>query len=256
MLVMARASPSLRPLGIGSPGAHFNSEREAAVRHLIVTSLLGSAVLAAASSVCAQATNASDMTNPIGHAFSRRFAERAIAAMPAPPELISTEAILNAMCGARADALLMFALIKDTDEAARMAAALLKGGAGAAQVARPLYDRFVAAGADATAVNKLIDATNGLLLPERPTVAAVDDAVSGYNAVVSSAPDAFLDSPPAEFVALRTALGRLTYAANRAYDPTHVFPGFMDTSIGYATDAPAVLSRETIMIGAETYKQF
>src|SRR6185369_1854124 len=157
------------------------------MRNIITTGLICSAALVAATQLSAQVTAASDVTNPVASIFSRGFTQ-AFGAPPAPPpELVSTPAMLDVLCTERADAFLTLAVYVGTpeNEASRHAIALLKGGTDATRVARPLYDTFVRAGADAGEVSRLIDATNGLLAAGRPEVAAVATAVNRYNGVVS-----------------------------------------------------------------------
>jgi hypothetical protein len=227
------------------------------MRIIITTGLICSAALVAATQLNAQVTAASDVTNPVASIFSRGFTQ-AFGAPPAPPpELISTPAMLDVFCIERADAFLMFSTFVGTpqSEATHRALALLKGGVDASQVARPMYDEFVRAGADPAEVSRLIDASNGLLATGRPEVATVATAVNRYNAIVSTAPDAFLSAPPADFLALRTALGELTTAANTAYDPNRVYPGWNRTTIGWANASSFTTTGQAIMVAGGTYLQ-
>ena len=139
--------------------------------------------------------------------------------------------------------------------AQRMVFGLLKGGTSAQQVARPLYDALVSAGADPRQTSALIEATDGLLASGPTDVSSVANAVGRYNSLVRAAPDAFLSAPPAELTAMRGALGRLGTTAITAYDPSRTFPGWDFAPIGYATDASWVRTGQSIQIAGGTYLQ-
>jgi hypothetical protein len=81
-------------------------------------------------------------------------------------------------------------------------------------------------------------------------------AVDGYNALVKAAPFEFLMRPPAEFAAIRLALGRLTAAANTSLDKERVYPGLNTAEMRYANNAQWLLQGRSIDVGTQTYKQY
>jgi hypothetical protein len=225
---------------------------------IVVTNVISAALLVVATSVSAQRTNQSDVTGVFPPGVISRGFTQAFGAPPAPPpELISTPAMLDALCIERADAFLTMAVLPFSNEtsAHRKAFALLKGGASATQVARPMYDALVSAGADATQTSALLDASNGLLAAGALDVASVAKAVGRYNTLVRSAPNAFLAAPPAELIALRTALGRLGTTAITAFDPNRSYPGWSLGPVGYVTDTSWLTTGRAIQMAGATYLQ-
>lgn len=228
------------------------------MRRTVLTAVICVAALASAEAVSAQRTSQSDATGAVASLFSRGFT-RAFAAPPAPPPtLIVTPPILEALCVERADALLTYATLSTeaSNTAERTVLTLMRGGAGATEAGQRLTSVFVGAGAGANQVDALISASNGLFRADRPEVPDVSAAVSAYNTLVQSAPPTFLASPPAEFVALRRALGRLTAAANVAVSAERVYPDLPTAEIRYANDAPWLVSGQPIQVMGATFAQY
>jgi hypothetical protein len=226
---------------------------EPMMRRTIHTALFSLAVLASFEAVSAQRSSQSDATGAVANLFSRGYT-RAFGAPPAPPPtLIVTPAILDALCIERAHALLTYVLARDAE---RTVLALLRGGSDAAAASQRLTAVYLHAGADAGDVETLISATNGLLRPERPEVPAVAAAINAYNELVQSAAPALQTSPPAELVAMRVALGRLTAAANAAVSAERVYPDLPRADIHYGNDATWLVSGQPIQVMGSTYVKF
>jgi hypothetical protein len=259
MLVTEHASSSGRQLVIDFRRVQFSSDQEVTMMpRIVVTKVISAALLVVATSVSAQRTNQSDATGVFPPGVISRGFTQAFGAPAAPaPELISTPAMVDALCIERADAFLTTAILPFSNEtsAERNTLALLRGGTSAAQVARPIYDALVGAGADAAQTSALLEATNGLLAAERPDVSDLAKAISRYNNLVRSASTNFLAAPPAELVALRTTLGRLSTTAITAYDPNRSYPGWSLGSVGYVTDTSWIMSGQAIQMVGATYLQ-
>ncbi|HET9439914.1 MAG TPA: hypothetical protein VFO52_07070 [Longimicrobiales bacterium] len=228
------------------------------MRRMVVAGVLCSALYLWADDASAQRTRMSDASGPAIGLFSRGVV-RAFGAPPAPPPvLITTPAMLDALCLERADAFLVLATLATTVEtsAQRKVLALLRGGLAADAAAGSLLDIFVAAGAGPAEVEQLLQDTHSLLTPERPEVADVAAAVNSYNTMVAKAPPSFLSQPSAELTALRVALGRLSASANHAFAADRVFPGLESAGIHYGNDARWLTTGESIEIRGETYNAY
>lgn len=228
------------------------------MRRVVAASVLCSAVLFSAGNVNAQRGNMSDATGATLGLFSRGVV-RAFGAPPAPPPtLIVSPAMLDALCVERADAMITYATLATTAETAaeRSALALLIGGPAGDAAAQSMLETFVKAGAGLAETDQLLRAAYGLLAPGQPEVVNVAAAVTRYNELLVGASTDFLARPPAELTALRTALGRLTAAANHAYAAERVYPGLAPLGMKYANGADWLLSGQALQVAGESYFQY
>ncbi|HEY0304652.1 MAG TPA: hypothetical protein VGC44_06755 [Longimicrobiales bacterium] len=231
------------------------------MRRIVIVSLLCSVLSLWADIASAQRSTMRTMSDGTGanvSLFSRGFV-RVFGAPPAPPpQPIVLPEMLNALCLERADAMLVYAALAPSVDtrAERTALALLLGGPEAESAGRTMFDALIASGIGIGEVDGLLTASHGLLAPSQPDVINVGTAVTRYNSLVGTAPGGFLMAPPSEFAALRIALGRLSAAANHAYDGARVYPGLDTRNIRYANGADWLKSGQPIYVLGATYTQY
>jgi hypothetical protein len=172
--------------------------------------------------------------------------------------LLITPAILDALCVERADAILTFATLarRAETEPQRTVLSLLRGATAGESAGTQMLQQFVLAGASLEQTEQLLTASYGLLAPNELATVDVAAAVDRYNQFVTIAPTAFLAQPPAEFEALRLALGRLSAAANHAYAAERIYPGLPTEGITYANHAPWLYLGQSIEINGLTFTQY
>lgn len=228
------------------------------MRRVSIACLICAVAYGIPASVDAQSGNMSDATGATVGLFSRVMI-RAFAAPPAPPPtLVVSGEILDALCVERADAMLVYAGLSGEafDEPTRTALALLRGGVDGPEAGNRMEAALVAAGAGPDEARSLVLWSSGLLAPDRPEVPDVATTVGRYNELVRAAPPAFLADPPAEFVALRHALGRLTAAANTSFASERVYPDLPPADVRYANDEDWQVAGLPIGLMDEVYLQF
>lgn len=231
------------------------------MRRILVVGMLCSALSLWADIASAQRSTMRTMSDATGanvSLFSRGFV-RVFGAPPAPPPVpIVLPGMLNALCLERADAMLVYSTLAPgvNTRAERTALALLLGGSEAEAAGRTMFDALIGAGIGVAEADGLLTASHGLLSPGQPDVIDIGTAVKRYNSLVSTAPAGFLMAPPSEFTALRLALGRLSAAANHAYDGARVYPGLDTRNIQYANGAEWIVSGQPIYVLGATYTQY